>query len=501
MYAQFNQITNPQGFANETTTSNHMMKYAISKPTFLAQTALKYRGQNPLTSFLAERNYIGTSEGSNNIFGDNRGKYKYTRVGSREIQWPVETPISRKGKMLKTALCDAYPVVDGGTPGRDGTPVTIYLDTNWYSPKDVLELADNKTYVYIYDERLPREVSPGIWAYNVKVVSKDAKKNWIPVELLQTNSEVGVVYNMFEELSETAYEKYSFGKFMRTFTTIMRFKYSISGTASQMDSDNPIWVSYSKGSKQNVMWMTHQEDLMMNRYHLYRERFTKWGQGTINEITGESQMRLENGMEIIAGDGLMNQGDAAWEMPCNKLTKKFLDSAISNIKYYQNNMGELEMVLLGGRGLISEFQEAMENIVHVQPEYVDKDKKHKGVNVDFDYYKYGGIKIFPIWDPWYDDSSRPGQMSDEGLRYSSYEGILLSVGERNGGIDKNVELLALGDRDMIHSQVFGANKNGQVANSVDGQHDHVITEFGVALKDPDSLMKIYRPRKTAAFVV
>ena len=485
----------PQSFANETPTVNHFMKYAVSSPMFLANASTAYRANAPLQSFLAERGYVGTETGNRSIY--DRGKHSYKRIDSREIRWPVATPRNRKGIMTRVAVCDAYPAIEGGTPGKSGTEVQIYSNTNWFSPRDVIELEDNETYLFFYTNELPKEVAPGEFLYRAKLISKAPNKAYIDPAILQKGAEFGVVYNMYEEMSETAYEKYSMGKFMRTFTTIMRLKWSISGSAEKTKTNNVIWTSHNKENT----WMSHAENEMMETFFTYRERNIKWGQGTINE-SGKAQMTLENGVEIWAGEGIMNQGDGSWDMPVNKITRKFLDAAMGKLKLYSNADGIQEVVYLTGTGGYGEFQDAMSNIVKVQPEYVDRGgKKTKGVNTTFEYYEYGGVRIYPIRDAWYDDATRPGYTTDDGFRSSSFDGLILSVGERSGALDRNVELLALDGREFIQGSVNGMNKGGDMANSVDAMHSHVLSETGVALKDPDSLIKIYRPRKQRAFYV
>ena len=49
-------LTNPpQGYANETTTSNHLLTYAVNQPEFLANVASLWRKEHaPFSSLLAK---------------------------------------------------------------------------------------------------------------------------------------------------------------------------------------------------------------------------------------------------------------------------------------------------------------------------------------------------------------------------------------------------------------------------------------------------------------
>lgn len=483
----------PNGFANKTPQSHHFFKYAVSQPEVLAQSMTAYRANTPLQSFLADSGYVGVEGGKNSIF--DRGKYSYKKINSREIRWPVETAKNRKGIMLKDAVCDAYPL-SSGTPGKNGSEVRIYGDSDWYSPKDVIELEDNMTYLYFYSDDLPKEVEAGVFEYKSKLVTKNKNTTFIDPALLQKGSEFGVMYNMYEEMSREAYEKYSFGKMMRTFTTIMRFKWSISGTAEAMKPSHPIWLAHNN----QKLWMDHADFEMMERYASYREIQSKWGKSTISE-SGQPQMRNERGVDIWAGDGIMYQGDGTWEVPYTKLTKEFLNSLISNIQLYRNINGHQEILFLMGRGLYNQFQDLMATIVRIDPQYIEKNNGEKGVNTTFHFYEYGGVRIYPVIDGFYDDPTRPGIQTEDGLKYSSYDGMMVSMGNRNGIMDPAVELLALDGRDFIKGTVNGMNKGGEMANSIDASHTHVISETAVAVKDPDAIIRVFKARKKKAFYI
>ena len=153
-------------------------------------------------------------------------------------------------------------------PTEVNTTIKIYLDTDWFSPRDVCELSDNKTLVYFYTDKLPEQTETGVYEYLAKIVT-NTKEDFINPDLLKAdmNNDISVMYNMFEEGSETAYEKYTFNEQARNFMTIMRLKWSITGTAEAMKSNTNIWVEHN-GVK---MWTTHAEMQMLKRWAAYRE--------------------------------------------------------------------------------------------------------------------------------------------------------------------------------------------------------------------------------------
>lgn len=121
-------------------------------------------------------------------------------------------------------LSDAYPT----QPGKYQTVIEVYADSNWISPREVVELADNQTQVYNYDSKVPEEVEAGVWLYRFKVVTNDPTE-YVNPTLLGIGMEMFVLHNAYEEASETAYEKYTFDESAYAHMTIQRLKWSITG--------------------------------------------------------------------------------------------------------------------------------------------------------------------------------------------------------------------------------------------------------------------------------
>ena len=95
---------------------------------------------------------------------------------------------------------------------------------------------------------------------------------------------------------------------------------------------------------------------------------------------------------------------------------------------------------------------------------------------------------------WFDDIERAGRANVDqyGMRNESYRLIFVSLGD----IDINqpqIELLALGDRQMKKGTVNGINRGGDMANSVDAMHSHVLTETSIANRDINGIAELYVP--------
>ena len=217
-----------------------------------------------------------------------------------------------KGPNGSTFECDAYPT----EPGKNQSVVYVYFDTNWAGPKEVIELNDNETKIYVIDDQAPVEVG-GAWRYMCRVVAND-NESFINPLLMEEMNEAAVVYTMYEhDFSETGNEKYTFDSFGTTSMTMQRLKYSYSGTAEAMAVDK-YWTIHNG----NATWLTYAEKLMLERAAKYHEYATIFGKGTM-AMDGSVLMKDKQGREILAGDGILNQGDGAYEHPYNNWTMKY----------------------------------------------------------------------------------------------------------------------------------------------------------------------------------
>lgn len=472
----------PAEISNETITSHHLYNFALSNPEVLDQVATLWRNDSKaptvFTSLLADR---GLSSGD--LFNTQNPKSKsFKVVGNRKVTWKVEGFDQRKGVLTRDAVCD----YSSAEMGANGSIIQVYVDTNWFSPKDVIELSDNRTFLHISDDRLPSEAYPGEFLYLMKLITKDPEE-YVDPNLLKKNMEIGFSYTMFEEMSETAYEKYTFHESAYTHMTIQRMKWSMSGTAEAM-SLNKVWMEHN-GQK---VWSTHAEMQMLRRWAQARENQIIFGRGTVNEKDQILLKDLEN-REIVGGDGILFQGDEAFRMQYRTLTKKVLQNVMKNMQLFANNEGITELGVICGQDFYWDFQEIMNEIAKPSAEViVEGTGSSKGVNQSFAWYEYGGVRFVPRRHPYFNSPTRPGVTDVYGRNPQSGRAIFVSLG--NVDIQKpNVQLLALGKRAFLSGEVNGINKGGVMANSVDGMHRHILSESGVALMNLYGVAELYKP--------
>jgi hypothetical protein len=329
------------------------MKYAISNPEILHQLATLWQSKyTPLSSILAKKGLT-----SGDLFSNANPKSKnYTVVGNRIVKFPVKTNPNRKGR-IKGFSCAAYPT----QPGKNQSVVILYIDTNWFSPYDVLELADGRTFVTVVDDNLPEQMPDGSWKYYVKINTHTAS-DFIAPELLATGQEVGFAYTNFYEMSETGYEKYTFDAMAQVALTIQRMKWSISGTAEEMKANSHVWLAHNAGNGEKYAYLTKMDLDMLERWARAREIQMLFGKGTVTEELKVTLRDMKN-REILAGDGILNQGDGSLKFQYNgEVTKGVLHNIMKNMQLYQTNDGVVEVAVIGGQNFMWSFTNLMQNI-------------------------------------------------------------------------------------------------------------------------------------------
>ena len=464
-------------YANETTTTNHLLQVALANPEVIPQIATLFQSDGaPFTSLLAKKNLL--SRGLKANYSDDN----YRVVGNRKVMYPVKGMPRRKGRILSMECTDVT------RPGYGGSEVRAVLDTNWFSPYDVLELKDQRTLIHNCTDQLPEEVAPGEYLYTWKMVRSD-KSEYIDPELLTENSEVGFAYTATYEMSETGYEKYTFSDWATSHMTIQRMKWSISGSAAQTKT-NKVWVQHNG----QFAWMEMAEMQMLKRWAEAREYQVLLGKSSVGE---NDQVLLKDvkGRDIIMGDGLINIGDGSLRFPINRLTEKTLQNIMKNMKIMADGDGKFEVAIVCGMEMMQEWGSLMRSIGVTSRDsgLVEGSGSSKGINATFSYYEVDGIRFTPVWDKFMDDPSRPQWTDARGVNKGSKRGIFVSLGKADIG-SNSIELLALGDRAFKKGSVYGINKGGEgMQNSVDGEHHHVLCETGIMCNNMYGVAEIYQP--------
>lgn len=462
----------PKDISNESINSYSLMSHAVADPDIIPSVFTLWEEElTPVTSFL---NLKGMK--SKGLFDNLRGN-NYRVVKSNVVQYPIENSKHRKSRIVRF-VSDAYPT----QPGNFLTPFSVVLDNNWPGPKEVLELADNQTKLWIYDDQIPQEVTDG-FLYNVKLVTK-IRESFVNPALLDGGMECAAVQTMYEhDQSETGVEKYTFDGWASSYMTLQRLKYSWSGTAAAM-GESKKWTIHNG----EVTFLTHAENIMMKRAAEYHEYAIIFGEGTV-AADGEILMKDSKGREVMAGDGVMNLGDGAYEYPYNAWTMDFLESIMEDMDIRAGRDGKLEVMFVGGQKAINGFSRLMiSSGFTTMNNNVEGSGADKGVNNTYGYYEFGGVRIVPKRYRWFDSEGRPTMYLPDGTKRSSWDGIFVPVGLDSNG-NNQIELIQL--RPMKTGTVSGIDKGGEMATSVDGSHKHVLFQTGVISRA--KVARIFRP--------
>lgn len=468
----------PSDISNESISSRNLLDAAVVNADILPTVFELWSGdETPFTSLL---NIKGLK--TKDLF-DGMSSKAYRVVKSNHVQYAIKSSDLRKVRFVSntsnvTFLSDAYAT----EPGKNQTSFYIWLDSNWAGPKEVLELNDNDTQLYIVDDALPVEIL-GAWRYEVKVVST-VKSTYVDTDLLVEGSEAGVVQTMYEhDFSETGVEKYTFDAWGHSYMTLQRLKYSYSGTAAAMKEDK-MWTIHNK----QVTWLSHAQNEMMKRAAMYHEYASIWGKGTVS-TDGTVLMHDKKNREIMAGQGLIHQREGAYEYPYNLFTIKFIESLLDDADMRAGADGLTEIAFLGGSKAINGFSTCLRDAGFVtQNNNVVGDGGSKGVNNDYSFYEMGGVRLIPKRYRWMDSEARPSKWLSDGTKKGSWDGIFVPLGLTAGG-DRGVELVQL--RPPKTGSVAGIDKGGDMATSVDGTHKHILFQTGIISRA--KVQKIFRP--------
>jgi hypothetical protein len=402
--------------------------------------------------------------------------------------WTLEGFPFRKGRIL-----DAEKANSATNFGENGREFTVTVDTNFFSPNDVLELKDTRTQVIVVGE-YPEAAGPDAWKYIVKMLT-NTDGAFIPDALLAAESEIGFAYTAFPEMSETGYEKNTFPEWLTSHMTIQRMQFSISGTAN----NSILWVEHN-GQK---LWLPRQKAKMLERMNWAREQQLVFGKATI-DANDKVFLKDLKGRDIIIGDGIVEQGDAALKFQYSTLNAKLIEGIMQNLQLLANSEGKLEVFVGGGQQFTWDFQRLMRDVFKYNPIplYVSESDQRRGVDATFNMYTMGGVAIYTSWIPAFDAPWRPRNPSTTSANINSKRAFFTSLGNTIGG-DPGVELVALGasgeDRQYIEKIINGmTNVGGEntryASNSMDGVQVQALCETGVKMTNPYGFAELFGNR-------
>lgn len=485
----------PLDVAGESISSYSLIRAAVNNPDVLPRVWQVFADEEaPLSALLAAKGL--TSKGL--VDGMNTSAYRV--VKSNHVMYPIKNSDVRKPRLTATDMTQFggtssatyYCPFNPTSPGKNLSVVYVALDSNWARPNEVLEFNDNETKGFIYDHEEPIEVN-GAFVYAVKLVTNNREDFFNP-GLLAAGNETGVGMTMYEhDFSETGHEKYTYDGWGHAYMTLQRIKMSYSGTAAAMGEDAS-WYAFQNAKGRNVAgYIDYADKMMWKRIAAYHEYQMIFGRSTV-DIDGNTLMKDRKGRDIMAGDGLLYQGEGAYDKPMNKWTKKFLHGLLRDVDIRAGKDGHKEVLLAGGWELIQGFSDFMaeSGFVTMNNNIVGSTTTaEKGIDMDYSWYQYGDVRIIPKRLRWFDSMERPHKYLSDGTSKGSWDGFVVPMGLTEGG-DKGLELIQL--RPPKSGTVSGIDKGGEMASSVDGTSKHVLVQSGIISRH--KLYRIFRPYNT-----
>jgi hypothetical protein len=480
--------------ANESITSHMLLNHVVSNPDILPGVTRLWRNDiTPFSSMLADRKMFSQDLGFDRASGQGFSNKQYRVMSQNHVQYAIESSDRVVVRIVegpsgdgKGYRCDAYP----NEPGKNQSIVSLFVDTDWLSPKDVFEFSDNETLGYIFDERLPEITSNGAFTLNTKIVTND-RSAFIPLELLEPGMEIGFAMTAFEhDFSKTAYEKYTFDGWGHAYMTLQRMKYSYSGTAAAM-AEGKRWIEHNG----TMSFLTYAQDKMMKRFAQANEFANIFGKGTVTE-KGEILLKDSNSREIMVGDGVLNQGDGAFQYPFYDFNRGFLEGIMSDLRIKTGKNGHMEVAAVFGQHTYNSFQRMMDDMGQkMRTEQVwETTSEGTGYKGTYSFYEFGGVRLIPKLLPWYSHPDRPKYVLEDGTIKSGWEGLFVALGDTTDGYN-GVELITLKDRLKIGA-VHGIDKGGDaMQNEIDGSHHHILFQSGIVNRNQEGIARIYRPVK------
>jgi len=428
---------------------------------------------SPLSAILAEKGYFTKGLRENTLTS------KFRAVSSNHIMYPIAASQKRKIHFTTndtgiTFYSASYPT----QPGLRGTPFYIYVDNNWARPKEVIELSDNQTQLYLFDPEEPTEFN-GVFRYEVRLNTNDVTDYCDP-NLLAEGEEAGVGMTQYEQdFSETGSEKYTFDGWGHAYLTLQRVKMSWSGTAAAMKPSRNWYVYKNRDGGTSYGYLDHAEKEMLRRAVKYHEYQMLFGKSTV-DTDGKVFMKDKRGHEIMAGGGLLYGGDGAVERPMTTAgwTKQYLDSLMEDLDLRSGREGKKEVVLVMGLKSRLSFNDLMWKLGYkTKDNNVEGRGNDKGVNLNYSYYEYGDVTLIPMRFRWFDNEERATKILSNGDKKGSWDCIACPIGFTAEG-DNMMELVQL--RPAVTGTVHGIDSGREdLASSVDGSSKHHLWQTGI----------------------
>jgi hypothetical protein len=393
-------------------------------------------------------------------------------IGDRQFKWFIQGRLSRPSTCTGTST---------GT-GVGNTQFSVEFEENYFNPYDVVRFASGVQAVILSEPT----ATAGGYTFQMKLQSGSATAAIVAADVV-AGLTVGKVGTAFPEKSERGYENHVYPDQYTNWMTLSRKSSSISGDAAT----DVLWIEHN-GQR---LWFFKDEVEQRDQF-MYENEIADW-YGTSTMDANGNPMVFDNasGLPIYAGDGLLNQIDAAnVDTYSGSLSEDRITEFLTQLRMNTGMATNQWLVYTGNAGKLA-FHRAMKDLVMdngnlLYDANVGRDQE---IGVNFTSYSALGDKITLVHNPIFDDPNIHGNNIDaaSGLPKESFRMVFLNFGMQNGvsNIERKVKGAGGISRSMVTKYIPGMinpfdQKSMMAANSRDSFSYEFLRESCLVVRNP-----------------
>lgn len=452
------------------TQATHLRQFFLMEPELASQVITRVYNQNN-----GYKNALSFLTG---------GMGKAKEMNDIIYRWPLMGD-SRKAIRITRAAFDAASSI-----GIQSTTFKVGVGEKWFAEGDVI-IPDNSKYkIRVMQEPF----FDGVDQILVLQLVTNDQTLFIPSALLAVDKELSKEYNIVEnDFSRTAGDTHYATPFMlENYMTTLRKKYAITGAAH--DKVLTIKLMDPNGKSVAETWVKYAEWEFWSQFQDEIELMLMFGISNVKTNT-TTDMKGASGNPVYSGAGLEQQ-----IAPTNKrfytiLTEKIIRDFMDDLSYNGTEDGPREYVALCGRQFMNLFDIAMKDSASkftlVDTKFIQGSGMDLTLQGQFMTYKglNGDTITLKEYKP-YNWTVRNRLLHPQtGKPAESYKATFLNFKAYQKG-EPNIQKVYTKGREMITGYIegmytpYGPQKNGSMANPIDGYEFHAMTECGIMLKDP-----------------
>lgn len=412
-------------------------------------------------------------------------------IDQPSFEWNVMVDTDR-AVTIRDAKWNGQSITDTTTAGLGNTPITLYLEDDWFTTGTILEFDNREFQVRVAN---PPYQDGSLWVYTVFMADGNPA-SYVPAEYLKPGKQVSRLASAYEEYSEEGdILNYNTQFKMRNYLTTIRLNWDITGSA--YSTVMAIALKDPATGKTSYLWADYQEWLGLREWYKRMERMLVYMKTNVNK-DGSCNLKGTNGRPVYIGSGLLEQIAPSNRRYYTKLTAELLEDFLFDLSYNCLGTNERKFVALTGEMGLREFDRILKEKVSTMNLMDTVFVTGSGDNLTFGgqfktYKMTNGIELTLKYFPLYDDATYNRDLHPVTLKpKESYRMTFLDLGRRDG--EANVVKVVRKDREFVCWSTGGAvlpsgyarDKNTLRSNGKDGYTTFILGEVGIMLRDPRS---------------